>query len=142
MPTTANQARTYESRHCEDNTNRHRDIPLQNVRHPPPGNSQALRYLRLSFPVPARTAREANRTTRQRVTRDLEPWWLSARCAETDPDIWVLDTGDSPAPAKRICAGCPGADQCLTDALIADDNYGVRGGLTAYERRNIRKGAA
>ena len=76
------------------------------------------------------------------MTREPESWWLSARCAETDPDIWILDSGDSPTPAKRICAGCPVADQCLTDALIADDNFGVRGGLTAYERRQIKRDVA
>ncbi|MFB6512073.1 WhiB family transcriptional regulator [Streptomyces virginiae] len=44
------------------------------------------------------------------------------------------------ASAKQVCAGCPVAEDCLTDAMIAEkgtDHHGragVRGGLTPQER--------
>lgn len=42
--------------------------------------------------------------------------------------------------AKSICYLCPVQVSCLTEALDRDDNWGVWGGLTASERKRLKKG--
>ena len=39
--------------------------------------------------------------------------------------------------AKAICARCPVIDPCLQEALDTQEPYGIRGGLTAWERRKL-----
>lgn len=39
--------------------------------------------------------------------------------------------------AKRVCASCPVKDECLTVALTYGEDYGIWGGLTAAERRDL-----
>jgi hypothetical protein len=43
--------------------------------------------------------------------------------------------------AKEICAMCPVADECLTDALdrVSYYDFGVWGGTTLAERNQIRR---
>lgn len=42
------------------------------------------------------------------------------------------------AEAKAVCARCPVREACLGFALSTGQNYGIWGGLTAGERRNLR----
>lgn len=44
--------------------------------------------------------------------------------------------------ARRICAACPVARQCLTQALTEDDRYGVWGGASGRQRTRMRKAIA
>ena len=39
--------------------------------------------------------------------------------------------------AKQLCARCPVIDTCLEHALSAGERFGIWGGLSAYERRNL-----
>lgn len=39
--------------------------------------------------------------------------------------------------AKRICASCPVQDDCLAVALTYNEDFGIWGGLTAAERRDL-----
>lgn len=41
--------------------------------------------------------------------------------------------------ARLVCAGCPVANECLTEALDTREPYGVRGGFDAGERIEISK---
>lgn len=41
--------------------------------------------------------------------------------------------------AKAVCASCPVRQACLDDALESYEQYGVRGELTAPERRKLRR---
>jgi hypothetical protein len=68
-------------------------------------------------------------------------WMDDAACATTDPDYWFPTEGDDEEEpwrptreAKKICAGCPVAAQCLADAPTWD-RWSIRGGMTATERR-------
>lgn len=57
---------------------------------------------------------------------------MSAVPCEADPERWY-----DPALvtlAKRVCAGCPARDNCLTLALDFKEPWGVWGGLTENER--------
>ena len=62
-------------------------------------------------------------------------WHDRARCAETDPEMFFPENGESARPAKRVCAGCEVAAECLQDALDRGERFGVWGGLSERERR-------
>ena len=66
--------------------------------------------------------------------------WDSALCAQVDPEVFFPEKGKPTAPAKAVCAACPVAALCLATfgPLITD---GVFGGLTAGERREMRRAA-
>lgn len=66
-----------------------------------------------------------------------EDWRESALCAQTDAEAFFPVKGASTRPAKRVCAACPVTAECLADALATDERYGVRGGLSARERRSL-----
>lgn len=65
-----------------------------------------------------------------------------ANCATTGGDAFFPDKGGSTRDAKRVCANCDIRDACLEYALDHDERFGVWGGLSERERRQIRKGAA
>jgi WhiB family redox-sensing transcriptional regulator len=57
----------------------------------------------------------------------------------------ITDHGNrSPAKAKAICRRCSVRLTCLETALRNDEDFGIWGGLTERERRNLsrRAGAA
>lgn len=75
-------------------------------------------------------------------------WRGAAACRETDPELFFPEDLPHPrrarrtAEAKAVCAGCPVAGECLDTALRAPelyDRHGVFGGLTARERRDVRR---
>lgn len=71
-----------------------------------------------------------------------EPWVAEALCAETDPDAFFPEKGGSTQEAKRICAACDVAVQCLEYALRTGQEHGIWGGLSRMERRALSRGAA
>ncbi len=73
-------------------------------------------------------------------TMDIKRRWsVHALCRATDPEIF-FPPNDSPATeARRICASCPVRRQCLAYAVAADEPFGIWGGLTTEERRNLRR---
>lgn len=46
------------------------------------------------------------------------------------------------AAARAVCGACTIRDECLSDALRDRDEWSIRGGLTARERRQLRSAAA
>lgn len=75
----------------------------------------------------------------------IEPpdWTLDAVCASTDPEIFYPEKGGSTREAKKVCAGCPVAAECLQYALDNQERFGVWGSLSERERRHLRhKGRA
>ena len=68
-------------------------------------------------------------------------WRHDAVCAGMDPDLFfppgpgVISQADLQA-ARRVCASCTVAAECLGDALTRWERYGIRGGLTPHERRS------
>lgn len=71
-------------------------------------------------------------------------WRLDAACQNEDPGLFHTDGAgehakNAAAKAKKVCAGCPVRAQCLADAHETRDEHGVRGGLTAKERRAGRE---
>jgi len=66
-------------------------------------------------------------------------WHDLARCAETDPEMFFPEKGESVRPAKRVCAGCEVQAECLQDALDRGERFGVWGGLSERERRVLAR---
>tara|TARA_R110000824_G_scaffold353364_1_gene540550 strand:- start:857 stop:1240 length:384 start_codon:yes stop_codon:yes gene_type:complete len=66
-------------------------------------------------------------------------WQQESACRKEDPSLFFTETGQTSAPAKAICAGCPVAFECLLDSLIHGDRFGIFGGLTERERREVKR---
>jgi WhiB family redox-sensing transcriptional regulator len=69
-------------------------------------------------------------------------WADQALCAETWPDAFFPEKGDSTREAKAVCCRCDVRTQCLAYALehSAPEDvgwWGVWGGLSAQERRAL-----
>lgn len=60
-------------------------------------------------------------------------------CAHVDPDLFFATDLDGIAAAKAVCVSCPVAAGCLERHV--DLEFGVVGGLTAAERRALRRRA-
>lgn len=80
-------------------------------------------------------------------------WRERAACHGEDTELWFptdrydrrgLDSPDTRASiALGICATCPVATQCLDAAMREEmtqsDRWGIRGGLTAYQRAELAR---
>lgn len=64
-------------------------------------------------------------------------WMLDAACRDADPEAFFPEKGGSTLYAKRICADCPVAAQCLDLALTNGERFGIWGGLSERERRRL-----
>ena len=81
---------------------------------------------------------ETLEAARQAARLGQRPAWHDlARCAETDPEMFFPEKGESVRPAKRVCAGCEVRAECLQDALDRGERFGVWGGLSERERRTL-----
>jgi WhiB family redox-sensing transcriptional regulator len=65
-------------------------------------------------------------------------WSELAVCRSVDPELFFPLKGDNATTkrAKRVCASCPVASECLEYGI--DMAYGIYGGTTGLERRQIR----
>ncbi len=62
-------------------------------------------------------------------------WHARALCAQTDPEMFFPDKGESVTAAKRVCRSCEVRAECLQEALDRGERFGVWGGLSERERR-------
>lgn len=69
--------------------------------------------------------------------RGFPDWMVGAHCAQTDPEAFFPDKGDSTRAAKAMCASCDVTTQCLQYALDNHERFGVWGGHSERERRKI-----
>lgn len=65
-------------------------------------------------------------------------WMARAACAGEPLTTFFGGKGQSAAPAKGVCAGCPVRRECLDHALSDPTLDGVWGGTTERERRTLR----
>ncbi|TDD97685.1 WhiB family transcriptional regulator [Actinomadura rubrisoli] len=70
---------------------------------------------------------------------DVPAWTERALCAETDPDAFFPEKGESTRAAKRTCFVCEVRTECLEYALAHDERFGVWGGLSERERRKMKR---
>jgi WhiB family transcriptional regulator, redox-sensing transcriptional regulator len=74
----------------------------------------------------------------------MTDWRDQALCRDEDPELFFpigvagssLEQIDS---AKAVCRQCPVSRQCLALALDSGQDVGIWGGLTAEERRTLRR---
>lgn len=66
------------------------------------------------------------------------PWSAYGTCTQMNGDLWFPEPGADASLAKELCAECPVLTQCREYALRSEDEYGVMGGLTARQRRDMR----
>ncbi len=67
-------------------------------------------------------------------------WQNDALCAEIDPELFFPEKGGSTLDAKKICAICEVQEACLNYALENDERFGIWGGVSERDRRQINKG--
>ena len=69
-------------------------------------------------------------------------WAAQALCAQTDPEIFFPEQGQSANAAIAICDDCPVQVQCLNYALASPvPLHGVWGGSTGERRKHMRREA-
>jgi WhiB family redox-sensing transcriptional regulator len=66
-------------------------------------------------------------------------WMNWGACVGMDPGIFFTARGESVEPAKEVCGRCDVQQECLNFALRRREKFGTWGGLTAQERRRIRR---
>jgi WhiB family redox-sensing transcriptional regulator len=66
-------------------------------------------------------------------------WQEQALCAQVDMDLFFPEKGGSTREAKSVCLGCDVKDECLEYAMDHGIRFGIWGGLSEKERRNLRK---
>lgn len=71
-------------------------------------------------------------------------WQYDGLCRSVDPEDFFSPEAERGVPkarreaaAKALCARCPVIEQCREHALAVREPYGVWGGLTEAERRQI-----
>lgn len=72
-----------------------------------------------------------------------EAWVTDAACAQADPDAFFPKSGDleTVRAAKRICASCPVAAQCLDYAIRTHPTAGIWGGVGVKHLQRLRRTA-
>ena len=71
-------------------------------------------------------------------------WRSRAACLDENPELFFPIGNTNPAfhqinKAKVICRGCEVADTCLRCAMHSHQDDGVWGGLSADERRALKR---
>ena len=66
-------------------------------------------------------------------------WQDQAECQYADPESFYPDKGGSSADAKAVCMACSVRVACLEYALARDERFGIWGGLSERQRRNITR---
>lgn len=75
------------------------------------------------------------------VTEDPDDDWREqALCAQTSPEAFYPEKGESARPARSVCARCPVTQTCLQWAMDHHEPHGIWGGLSTKERRRLRAG--
>lgn len=68
----------------------------------------------------------------------MPPEWVSqGLCGQTDPEAFFPEKGGSTREAKKTCARCPVAAECLDYAIEHEERFGIWGGLSERERRKL-----
>jgi WhiB family redox-sensing transcriptional regulator len=86
------------------------------------------------------------RVERRVPAGDEGDWRRHAVCRGEDPELFFPLGSAGPAlaqivAAKAVCARCPVREECLRFAMRTGQGYGIWGGLTEDERRNLRRRA-
>lgn len=64
-------------------------------------------------------------------------WMKKAVCIEVGGDMWFPEDGEHGTPMKTLCKTCPVRSECLDYALKNDEAWGIWGGLSTWERKQL-----
>jgi WhiB family transcriptional regulator, redox-sensing transcriptional regulator len=64
-------------------------------------------------------------------------WMAQARCRDLAPALFFPTNGAGVAAARRVCASCEVAEECLEYALGEHLDHGIWGGTSERERHRI-----
>jgi WhiB family transcriptional regulator, redox-sensing transcriptional regulator len=64
-------------------------------------------------------------------------WVREARCKQHDPDVFFAQGAAEERLAVQVCRSCSVQEQCLAYALTSGIEFGVWGGLTENQRRQL-----
>jgi WhiB family redox-sensing transcriptional regulator len=70
---------------------------------------------------------------------DPESWRDRGLCAQTNPEAFFPNPGESNKAAKKTCLSCEVKNECLAYALEHDERFGIWGGLSERERRKLKR---
>ena len=67
-------------------------------------------------------------------------WFDRARCRGLDPDLFHPSRGEDTVArhARAVCAVCPVCAECLEYALDNGEHWGIWGGTSERQRRDLR----
>lgn len=80
----------------------------------------------------------------------MTDWQINAACRGKNTEMFFPPADENESrtpsaaaiaaavPAKRICFACPVVTDCLNWAIESRQRSGIFGGLTSYERRQLR----
>ena len=74
--------------------------------------------------------------------QDFYSWRDKANCRDSEPEIFEVQTPESIAAAKAICAECAVVEQCFNFAEVTNQYGETWGGMSAEERRIHRRQVA
>ena len=67
-------------------------------------------------------------------------WRDRAVCAGVDVDLFYPEGTESGWEALEFCGRCPVRSECLSDALVTGEVFGIRGGMLARDRAALEEG--
>ena len=67
----------------------------------------------------------------------IPSWMDQAICSQVDPDAHFPEKGGSTLAAKKVCQSCPVIAECLEYAISNNERFGVWGGRSERERRDL-----
>lgn len=70
---------------------------------------------------------------------DRPDWMRQAACADMNSDLFFPQRGASTDKAKAACRACPVRAECLAYAMNTGERFGIWGGLSERERRQLRR---
>lgn len=71
---------------------------------------------------------------------ETDAWKLNGACVDQNPEWWFVTPGDLRVlDAIRICKTCPIRERCLEYALTTDSAWGIWGGTTEKQRKQIKE---
>lgn len=68
---------------------------------------------------------------------DEKPWAAFAACLDAPGMTFFPQTKAGAEAALAICAVCPVREDCLSHALATNERFGVWGGTTEQQRREM-----
>ena len=74
------------------------------------------------------------------VDQEIDRAWMrKGNCNGVDPATFFPERGQTTREAKAICDGCSVKARCLDYAIVHEESWGVWGGTSEQDRRNMRR---